>query len=132
MLLVADIGNSQITIGIYDKNTLLHRWGITSRNIFSDDEYGIKIINLLDKAALSDDIDGAIISSVVSHITNEFKRAIVKYLHLTPVIITHKSNLGDVTIKVDNPKEVGPDRLCNIVGANRNYLGTDETFFQIS
>lgn len=117
MLLVADIGNSQITIGVYDNNTLLHRWGVTSRNVFSDDEYGIKIINLLGKAGIDKNIDGVIISSVVSHITNEFKSAIIKYLHLTPVIVNHHSNLGDITVKVDNPQEVGPDRLCNIVGA---------------
>lgn len=136
MLLVADIGNSQITLGVYDSTKLIHRWGVTSSTIFSCDEYGIKIVNLLEKVGIEGLIDGVVISSVVSHITNEFKAAIKKYLHITPVIVTNKSNLGNITIKVENPSEVGPDRLCNVVAANNLYqvplvvvdMGTATTF----
>ena len=136
MLLVADIGNSQVTIGVYDKENLLFRWGLTSAKLFSEDEYGILLFNLLDKEHISDKIHGAVVSSVVSHLTYELKTAIEKYLKLSPIMVNHKIKMGGVTLKVDRPEEVGPDRICNIVAAYKMYkaplvvvdMGTATTF----
>lgn len=136
MLLVADIGNSQVTIGIYDGENLIYRWGLTSAKLFSEDEYGILLYNLLEKERLTNKINGAVVSSVVSHLTYELEGAIKKYLNRPPVMVTHKSNLGGVTLKVDRPEEVGADRICNVVAAYKLYssplvvvdMGTATTF----
>lgn len=136
MLLVADVGNSQVTIGIFDGEELRERWGLTSAKLFSEDEYGILLYNLLEKAGIYGAINGAIVSSVVSHLTYEFKAAIEKYLHIKPVMVSHKSDLGGVTLKVDRPSEVGADRICNLVAGYKRYtspmvivdMGTATTF----
>lgn len=136
MLLVADIGNSQVTVGIYDNENLMQRWGLTSTKSFSDDEYGIMLFNLLKYANIEDKIHGAIISSVVSHLTYEVKHAIEKYLKVPVIVVSHESNMGGVSLKIDRPEEVGADRICNVVAGYTLYgspsvivdMGTATTF----
>ncbi len=136
MLLVADTGNSQITLGIFDGETLLHRWGISSVNAFSEDECGITILNFLDKADLTDKIDGIILSSVVSHLTCKIASTFKKYLKQEPIIVNHKTNLGNLKLNVEKNEEVGADRICNIVAGFTLYqspvvivdMGTATTF----
>lgn len=136
MLLVVDIGNSQVTLGVYQGENLSFRWGLTSAKLFSEDEYGILLFNLLQKANIADKIEGAVVSSVVTHLTYEIKGAIEKYLNISPVMISHKSNMGGVKLSVDSPEEVGADRICNVVAAHLMYekpsvivdMGTATTF----
>jgi type III pantothenate kinase len=136
MLLVADAGNSQVTVGIYDNDNLIHRWGLSSARLFSADEYGVMIVTLLEKAGVYDQIDGGIISSVVSHLTMKLKNALEKYLKITPVIVTHQSQMSGVSLNVERNEEVGADRICNVVGAFILYeaplvvvdMGTATTF----
>lgn len=136
MLLVADIGNSQVSIGVYDNENLFYRWGLTSVKVFSEDEYGIILYNLLAKEGIAQRIEGAIVSSVVSHLTHELKAAIEKYLKISPIMVNHFVNLGGSKLLVDRPEEVGADRICNVVAAITLYepplvvvdMGTATTF----
>lgn len=121
MLLVIDIGNTQITLGIFENSNLVCQWDLSSLKTSTEDEYGIIIYNLLIRENIQNNIKGTIISSVVSNLTCVIKRAIEKYLNIIPLIVSNYSNLGQIKLCVDKPKEVGADRICNIVGANKYY-----------
>ncbi|MFA6989028.1 MAG: type III pantothenate kinase [Candidatus Gastranaerophilaceae bacterium] len=139
MLLVADIGNTSTTLGVYKGLKLIFTWRIASENRRSADEYGILIKNLLGNADLSNKITGVIISSVVLPLTDVFKQAIYKYLGIEVIILSAKIKTG-LKFNVENPKEVGADRIANAYAAYKLYgkdiavvdFGTATTFDIVS
>ena len=120
MLLVADIGNTSITVGIYRENSLIASWKLASDKIKSEDEYGIILYNLVKHKELDEKLEGAIISSVVLPLTERFKNAIEKYLGVSVLVVSSKINLG-IILDVENPKEVGGDRIVNACAAYKLY-----------
>lgn len=123
MLFVADIGNTSITVGIYDGEKLLHTWKLASDKKRSEDEYGVILHNFLHHAGMVEKLDGAIISSVVLPLTERFVVAIEKYLNVPVINLTHKTKTG-ITIDLDKPQEVGADRLANACAAYQIYKKT--------
>ncbi len=136
MLLVVDAGNSQVTLGVYDDDNLIYRWGLSSKRSYTIDEYGIMISNLLVQAGVKQNIKGIIISSVVSYLTSILKYAFERYFQISPMVVNHELNLNGLILNVERPEEVGADRLCNIIAADRFYkppfvvvdMGTATTF----
>ena len=133
LILVIDIGNTNTTIGIFENDKLIDTVRIASDIIKTDDEYGILISNILSFKSV-DNVDGAIISSVVPQLGETFKSAIKKYLNITPISLSHKSKMP-VYLKLDNNSEIGADRIANAVGALKYSLpaividfGTATTF----
>lgn len=120
MLFVLDIGNTSITAGVFDSDELVISWRIASDLKRSEDEYGIIIKNLIKDSGLVDKIDSAIISSVVLPLTERLQVALKKYLNISPIVISHKINTG-IKINLDNPKEVGADRIVNGYAASMLY-----------
>lgn len=120
MLFVIDIGNTSITAGVFDGDNLIESWQLASDKKRSEDEYGIILKNLLKDANLEKKVDSAIVSSVVLPLTDRFKFAIEKYLKITPIIVSHKINTG-IVIKLDNPSEIGADRIVNGYAASKIY-----------
>lgn len=120
MLLVLDIGNTNTVIGIFKEDTLAAHWRLSSVDHTSD-EAGLLMQNLLDSHRFSrDEIDGAILSSVVPRHEEMWTRALSAYLGLTPFVVKHDMPLG-MAIDIDNPDEVGADRLVNAVAAMEKY-----------
>ncbi len=123
MLFVADIGNTSTTIGIYDGKNLVHSWRVASDDKRSEDEYGVVLYNFIEFAGLHGKLDGAIISSVVLSLTEKFKSAIERYLHIPVVNLTHKTKTG-IILDLDKPEETGPDRIANAAAVYHLYKKT--------
>lgn len=117
MLFVADLGNINIDMAIYDEDKIISSFRINSSISKSSDEYGILITTLLNNSNISKkDIDGAVIASVVPEITYSFVSSIKKYLEIEPLIVGPGLKSG-VSIKLENPKELGADRIITSSGA---------------
>ncbi|WP_251860672.1 type III pantothenate kinase [Clostridium sp. Marseille-Q2269] len=136
MILVLDVGNTNIVLGIYKNKKLIANWRLATDNKRTADEYGIQAIELFIHNKLSlEDIEGVIISSVVPNIMYSLEHMIAKYFKIKPIIVGPGVKTG-INIKYDNPKEVGADRIVNAVAAHEIYkkpliiidFGTATTF----
>ena len=136
MLLVIDVGNTNMVIGLYKDDELVKTWRMNTQTSRTSDEMGITISSFLK----SDNIDingitGAIISSVVPNIMFSLTRSIKKYIGIEPIVVSADMDLG-ITIVRDNPRECGVDRIVDIVAAKELYgtpaividYGTANTF----
>lgn len=136
MILVLDVGNTNIVIGVYDNRELLTEWRLSTQMIRSADEYGIQFVNLFSLANIDkDQIEGVIMSSVVPTIMYSLEHMIRKYFKLDPLVVGPGVKTG-INVKYDNPREVGADRIVNAVAAHEIYnksliiidFGTATTF----
>lgn len=123
MLLVVDIGNTNITLGIYEGDTLVASFRLTTKMQRTSDEFGITIINFLaTKDIRPSDIHDVIISSVVPKIMYSFMNSIRKFINVEPIVIGPGSKTG-ISVKTEFPKEVGTDRIVNAAAVNSIYGG---------
>jgi type III pantothenate kinase len=121
LIFVFDVGNTNIVLGVYDREELKHHWRIETNRHRTEDEFGMIVKNLFDHVELSfSDIDGIIISSVVPPIMFSLERMCQKYFHLKPLIVGPGIKTG-LDIKYENPREVGADRIVNAVAAIHEY-----------
>ena len=121
MVLVLDVGNTNIVLGVYSEETLLKEWRLSTQITRTADEYGIKVLNLLKFSEVAPkEITGAIISSVVPNINYSLERMIEKYFKIKPMVVGPGTKTG-INIKYKNPKEVGADRIVNAVAAHEKY-----------
>ena len=123
MLVVFDVGNTNIVLGVYDGEVLKQHWRISSDRGKTVDEYGMLISNLFDHGGLKKkDITAALISSVVPPLTIPLTHVCQRYFRLDPIVVGPGVKTG-ISIKYDNPREVGADRIVNAVGAFKKYGG---------
>lgn len=123
MLIAVDIGNTNITIGIIDGKNIINNYRLTTKLERTSDEYGFMIINFLHASNISvSQIKDIIISSVVPKINYSFINSIKKYINKEPIIIGPGIKTG-ISIKIDNPKTLGGDRLVDAAGAYYLYGG---------
>lgn len=117
MLLVADVGNTNTTVGIFDGTRLRVSWRLTSRREQTADEYGVLMETLLRTHGLAlKDITGVAISNVVPPVQQTLQWMCEKYFSRPAFFVEPGVNTGMV-LAVDNPREVGPDRvLCAVAG----------------
>ncbi len=135
MLLVADIGNTSTTVGVYKEDKLIHTWRISTNKNKSEDEYGILLHSFLQHQNLLNNISRAAISSVVLPLTSILTSAIENYLNVPVLALSHSTNIG-IELNVEKPKDVGCDRIANACAAYNLYdnpaiivdLGTATTF----
>jgi type III pantothenate kinase len=121
LIFVFDVGNTNIVLGVYDKEELKHHWRIETNRHRTEDEFGMIVKNLFDHVDLSfSDIDGIIISSVVPPIMFSLERMCQKYFHRKPLVVGPGIKTG-LDIKYENPREVGADRIVNAVAAIHEY-----------
>ena len=120
-LLVFDIGNTQIKMGVFRDGQLVGSWRMTTGSKKTTDEYGIDIRMLLQFENISvDDIEQVAVSSVVPNIMHSFCNAIRRYLDKEPLIVGPGIKTG-VKIKTENPKEVGADLIVDVAAACELY-----------
>ncbi len=122
-LLCVDIGNTHIVIGGYAGNALEYHWRIETIHNRTADEYAVLLLSLLQIGGLSaQDIHDVAICSVVPPLTATFVEIAREYLHQDPMVISPDLDVG-ARILVDNPREVGADRLANTVAVAARYGG---------
>ena len=123
MLLVIDVGNTNIVLGVYKDTELLDHWRISTDRQRTTDEYGVLIRELFYLNDLrADDINAIIISSVVPPVVPTLERMCQRYFGLSPLLIGPGVKTG-MDIRYDNPREVGADRMFNAVAAYEKYGG---------
>lgn len=131
MLLTADIGNTSITLGLFEEDALVEEYRLASDKDLSLEEYEVLLKTLFKEF----NVDGAIISSVVEELTKKFKTAVDNVFKLDAIILSTDINTG-VKIVLDIPNEAGADRIANAAGAYVLYkhpvivvdFGTATTF----
>ncbi|MBT1074631.1 type III pantothenate kinase [Geobacter grbiciae] len=136
MLLVIDVGNTNIVLGIYDGQRLVRDWRISTDKAKTSDEYGILIRELFRGAGIDfKDVKSIIISSVVPTLSGVLERLSRSYFGYSPLVVGPGIRTG-MPIQYDNPKEVGADRIVNAVAGYEKYntsliivdFGTATTF----
>lgn len=112
MILLVDVGNSNICFGLADGNKILQTFRFKTQIDKTSDEYYLIVKEVFN----NNKIDDIIISSVVPIITSALVKLFKKYLNINPLIVGQKLKSG-VMIKVDDPKTVGADIICDCAGA---------------
>jgi type III pantothenate kinase len=140
VLLVLDVGNTKTAIGVHFQGKWIADWRITTHLDHLADEYYVLLKSLLEDADLSfQKLHGAALASVVPPLTATFEELIVRVLGKKPVIVGPGVRTG-VQIKIENPREVGADRIANTAAVHQLYggpaividLGTATTFDVVS
>lgn len=123
MLLVIDIGNTNITMGLYENHSLKGTYRLTTKMQRTSDEFGFMLLSFLTASSTkAEDIHDIIISSVVPKINYSFTSCIKKYLHKEPIMVGPGIKTG-ISIRIDNPTSLGADRLVDAAGAYYTYGG---------
>ena len=115
MLLTIDVGNTNITLGVFDHDKLVGTFRMTTKRPRTSDEYGFTICGILEHRDVeAEDVDAVIIASVVPDIMHSLVNGIIKYLDVKPLVVSAGIKTG-IRIVTENPKEIGPDRIVDAV-----------------
>jgi type III pantothenate kinase len=140
MLLTIDIGNTNITLGLYEGNELGSRWRLATDYDHMPDEYGLQLLGLLENAGHPPNaITGICLASVVPPITSKIIEACKHYINVEPLVVDAGVKTG-VRVRYEDPRAVGADRIVDAVAVVRLYgtpacvvdFGTATTFDAIS
>ncbi len=123
MLFAIDVGNTNITVGLFDGGKLVHTFRMTTGISRTSDEYGMLFGDWLSLSGMKlSDIDAVIIASVVPNVMHSLNSGIIKYLHVNPIIVAPGIKTG-INVQIPNPKALGADRLVDAVAAYELYGG---------
>ena len=123
MLFAIDVGNTNITVGLFDKDKLVNTFRMTTGISRTSDEYGMFFGDWLTlKNMKLSDIDAVIIASVVPNVMHSLTSGIINYLHINPIIVAPGIKTG-INVSIPNPKALGADRLVDAVAAYELYGG---------
>jgi type III pantothenate kinase len=123
MLLTIDLGNTNLTIGLYDGETLANHWRLATDQTRMTDEYGLQFLGLLEHAGKGiKDLTGVSLSSVVPPLTGRVIQACHEYLKQEPLVVDTGVKTG-IRIRYEDPKAVGADRVCDAVAVMQLYGG---------
>ncbi|GBD46605.1 Type III pantothenate kinase [bacterium HR41] len=117
MLLAVDVGNTQTHLGLYDGDELVDHWRFATVRAATADELATVVVDLIGLRGLElGAIDAAIVSSVVPTLAAEYEQLIARYLGGAGALVGPQLRTG-MPIRIDNPHELGADRLANAVAA---------------
>jgi type III pantothenate kinase len=140
MLLTIDVGNTNITLGLYDGETRRAAWRLATEHERMPDEYGLQLLGLMAHAGFGPpQLTGAVMASVVPPLTSTFRQACTSYLGVDPLVVDAGVKTG-VRIRYEDPKAVGADRVADAAAARQLHgtpacvvdFGTATTFDAIS
>lgn len=141
MLLAIDIGNTNITLGLYKGDEQVSAWRLATVHDRMPDEYGLQLLGLLEQADCTvDDVESSVLASVVPPLTSTFLQACDKYLNQNPLVVDAGVRTG-LQIRYEDPKHtLGADRVADAVAVQHLYsvpacvvdFGTATTFDAIS
>ena len=124
MLLVVDVGNTNIVLGVYEGKEIMAHWRISTDRGRTTDEYGMLLSNLFlhDPKVNKEDVEAVIISSVVPPLNPTLERVCLRYFHKKPLFVGPGIKTG-ISIKYENPRELGADLIVDAVAAYEKYGG---------
>ncbi|RLC69776.1 MAG: type III pantothenate kinase [Chloroflexi bacterium] len=123
MLLAIDVGNTTINLGVFEGEELRSTWHLATEVHRLADEYAAVLLDLLEHQGLTpSQVDQAIICSVVPPLITTFRELCQRYFRVDPLVVEAGVRTG-VNIRMDNPREVGADRVTNAVAGHRLYGG---------
>ncbi len=123
MLLTIDVGNTNLTLGLYEGDKLDPHWRLATDHARMPDEYGLQFLGLLEHARRSStDLTGICLASVVPQLTGRIVQACREYLKQDPLIVDTGIKTG-IRIRYEDPKAVGADRVADAVATLRLYGG---------
>jgi type III pantothenate kinase len=140
MLLVVDVGNTNITVGLYRGEELVTHWRVATVHERMPDEYALQLLGLLEHSGYrTEDVAGIAIASVVPPLTGVFVSLSRDYFHQEALVVDAGVKTG-VRVRYDNPREVGADRVVDAAAVQKYYggpacivdFGTGTTFDAIS
>lgn len=140
MILVFDVGNTNIVLGVFNRAELAANWRLSTNRHRTSDEYGIMLRELFAFYGIEmKSIKAVVISTVVPPLTHTLERMCRKFFNLAPLIVGPGIKTG-LPVKYENPREVGADRIVNAVAGMEKYggpliivdFGTATTFCAIS
>ncbi|MEU3307371.1 type III pantothenate kinase [Nocardiopsis sp. NPDC055551] len=142
MLLAIDVGNSETVLGLFDSDDLLEHWRVGTDVRRTADEWAVVLRGLIDGSSLSDlgGIDGIAMCCSVPSVQHEMREMFRRHFGDLPAVIVEPGVKTGVPIRMDNPKEVGSDRIINALAAGHLYggpsvvvdFGTATTFDAVS
>jgi len=123
MILVIDVGNTNITYGVYRGKELVATFRMTTKQARTSDEYGMSIMELLRiNSVEKEDLEGTIIASVVPNVMHSLTGAVTRYLK-TPRLIVGPGVKTGIRVVTENPRQIGADRIVDAVAAYEIYGG---------
>jgi type III pantothenate kinase len=123
MLLTIDLGNTNLTIGLYDGETLAHHWRLATDHARMPDEYGLQLLGLIEHAGRKPaDLTGVCLSSVVPPLTGRVVQACREYLGREPLVVDTGVKTG-IRIRYEDPRAVGSDRIADAVAVKTLHGG---------
>lgn len=123
MVITIDVGNTNITVGVFRGDEVMATFRITTKMPRTSDEYGMLLSNLLEQNNIRhDDIEDAIIASVVPNVMHSLEGAIIKYFGINPIIVESGTKTG-IRVVTENPRQIGADRIVDAAAAYELYGG---------
>jgi type III pantothenate kinase len=118
MLLAVDVGNTQTHLGVFARDEIVAQWRTRTERARTADELALTFRQFLEmnQLSFSRQITGVVISSVVPTLTSALREMVERYFHFSPVVVEPGIKTG-MSIHIDNPGELGADRICNSVAA---------------
>lgn len=121
MLLTIDVGNTQTVLGMFEGDDLVGHWRVTT-GVHTEDEMRWEVTGILALDGFTaEDIDGVAISSVVPSVTTTLRNAAPALIDGGDVVVVEPGTRTGMSILIDNPREVGADRIVNAVAARQRY-----------
>lgn len=123
MLLAVDIGNTNVTLGLYDGDTLGPRWRVATNHSSMPDEYGLQFIGMFQHAGIPiEQLSGICLASVVPPLTGKIVEACRTYLQKDPLVVDAGVKTG-VRVLYEDPRTVGADRIVDAAAVQHLYGG---------
>jgi type III pantothenate kinase len=125
MLLTIDVGNTNTVLGVFDGEDVVEHWRLATDPVRTADELAVVLQGLLRQSAVgkNPDIDGIALCSTVPSVLHEMRAMFRRYYGDVPALIVEPGVRTGVSVRMDNPKEVGTDRIMNTVAAAHLYGG---------
>ncbi len=123
MLLAIDVGNTNITFGVFNGESIVARFRMRTKTEKTSDEFGVFMVTVLrEKGILPNRIDSVVLSSVVPDVMYSLMNGIKKYFYIEPMVVGPGIKTG-ISIHTDHPAEVGADRIVDAVAGFKEYGG---------
>jgi type III pantothenate kinase len=127
MLLALDVGNTNTTLGLYrldgEKPDLAAHWRVTTHRAQTVDEYGVFFVNLFEMHGMApSQVSDIIVASVVPPVDSTLRQVCETYFHIEPMFVEPGMKTG-MTLLIDNPTELGADRIADCIAAYERYGG---------
>lgn len=123
MLLTIDVGNTNITLGVFNGDEIFGTFRVTTKIARTSDELGIVFKEILFANNIdAEKISDVIIASVVPNVMHSLTSAIIKYFNITPIVVEAGIKTG-IRVATENPKQIGADRIVDAAGAYELYGG---------